>query len=211
MICYTAIFGKYDNLKTPTVVTEGWKYVCFTNNKELKSDFWDIRYIENKNLSNVKAARCIKIRFFDYVKDDLSIWCDASTQINVDLNEFVKVYHRGNFTTTQHPVRNCVYQEAYACMKLNKDNNEVIHKQMLGYFNEKMPQHFGMIQSGLMIRNRDKEVIAFCTEWFKEVKKHSCRDQLSFNYVLWKTKLIKPYLITGDIFKNEFKLYRHTS
>lgn len=211
MICYTAIFGKYDNLKEPTVITKGWKYVCFTNNKELKSDVWDIRYIENKNLSNVKAARCIKIRFFDYIKEDLSIWCDASLQINVDLDDFVNTYHRGNFTTLQHPVRKCVYEEGYACIQLRKDTQERINKQMLKYFNEKMPQHQGMIQSGLMIRNRDKDTIAFCTEWFKEVKEFSHRDQLSFNYVLWKTNLIKPYLISSNILNNEFKLNRHTT
>jgi hypothetical protein len=131
-------------------------------------------------------------------------------QINVDLNEFVKIHHRGNFTTLQHPARKCVYEEGFACLKLQKDNYDTINTQMLKYFNDGMPQHTGMIQSGLMIRNRDKDVISFCTEWFKEVKNHSCRDQLSFNYTLWKTNLIKPYLITSNILRNEFRLNKHT-
>jgi len=211
MIIYTAIFGKYDTLKEPTVITKGWKYICFTNRKDIKSDVWEIKHIENKNLSNVKAARCIKIRFFDYIDADLSIWCDASMQININLDDFVKQYHRGDFTTLQHPARKCIYEEGYACIKLKKDKQETINKQMLRYYNEKVPQHLGMIQSGLMIRNRNKDVISFCSEWFKEVKNGSCRDQLSFNYVVWKTKLIKPYLISSNILKNEFRLHRHVT
>jgi hypothetical protein len=208
---YTAIMGKYDTLKTPNVVTDGWEYICFTNNKSLKSDFWDIRYIDNKKLSNVMAARCIKIRFFDYIKDDLVIWCDASMLINVNLDDFVEVYHRGNFTTTKHPVRNCIYEEALACLQLSKADTVGIQRQALTYKEDGLPHLQGMIQSGLMIRNNRREVREFCKLWFKELQSHTHRDQLSFNYVLWKHKLIKPFLIDVGVFRREFILGKHGS
>ena len=30
-LCYTVLSGDYDTLKKPTVITPGWKYVCFTD------------------------------------------------------------------------------------------------------------------------------------------------------------------------------------
>ena len=49
-ICvYTCITGSYDDLQ-PVEKEEGIDYICFTNNQRLKSDFWTIIYIENKNI-----------------------------------------------------------------------------------------------------------------------------------------------------------------
>ncbi len=211
MIVYTAIFDSYDQLKTPKVITEGWEYICFTNNPDLKSDVWDVRYINNKKLSGVKAARCIKIRWFDYVKADLVIWCDASMQIDCDLNEFVETNHKDDFTLMQHPSRNCVYYEGMACVQLKKDAVETIDRQILKYFNEGMPKHYGMVQTGVMIRNNTLAVREFCKKWFDEVSKGSCRDQLSFNYIQWKYNYLTPHLISSDILKKEFRLFRHGS
>lgn len=209
MTVYTAIFDSYDLLKTPKVITKGSNYVCYTNNEDLKSDVWEVRYIKNKNLSGVKAARMIKIRFFDYIKDDLVIWCDASMQIDCDLNEFVKKYHKDSFTLMQHPSRNCVYYEGSACIQLNKDNLETIDKQLKKYYLEGMPKHYGMVQTGMMIRDNKHEVREYCKKWADEVLKHSCRDQLSFNYIQWKYNYLTPHLISSDILQKEFKLYRH--
>ena len=209
MTIYTAIFDYYDQLKTPTVITKGWKYVCYTNMPDLKSDFWEIRYINNKKLSGVKAARMIKIRFFDYIKDDLVIWCDASMQINVDLNEFVEKYHKDDFTLMQHPSRNCLYYEGGACVQLKKDGIDRIDKQLKTYHNEGMPKHYGMVQTGVIVRNNTLKVREYCKKWADEVLKHSHRDQLSFNYIQWKYNYLTPHLISSDILRNEFRLYRH--
>jgi hypothetical protein len=209
MIIYTAIFDNYDKLKTPNVITKGWRYICFTNNKNLKSDVWEIKYVNNKVLSGVKAARIIKIRFYDYIKSDLSIWCDASMLIDCDLNEFVDKYHKDSLTLMQHPSRNCVYYEGAACVHLKKDAFITIDTQLKKYLSEGMPKHYGMVQTGVMIRDNTVEVRNFCKKWADEVLKHSCRDQLSFNYIQWKHNYLTPHLISSDILRNEFKLTRH--
>ena len=30
-VAYTYIIGNYDSLKEPSVITEGWDYICFTD------------------------------------------------------------------------------------------------------------------------------------------------------------------------------------
>ncbi len=209
MICYTAIFGKYDKLKEPRVITKGWRYICFTNDKNLTSINWEVVYIDNKNLTNVKAARCIKIRFFDYAKANLSIWCDASMEISCDLNDFVAKYHKSDFTLMQHPSRNCTYQEGKAVIHFGKDTVQSVEKQLSNYLAKGLPTHYGMVQTGMMIRNNTKEVREYCKLWFDEVLKYSHRDQLSFNYIQWKYNLLTPHLISLDILQNEFKLSKH--
>jgi hypothetical protein len=209
MICYTAIFGKYDKLKEPKVITKGWRYICFTNDKNLTSANWEVVYIDNKNLTNVKAARCIKIRFFDYAKSDLSIWCDASTEISCDLNEFVSKYHKDDFTLMQHPSRNCTYYEGRAVIHFGKDTVQNVEKQLSCYLAKGLPTHYGMVQTGVMIRSNTPKVREYCKLWFDEVLKFSHRDQLSFNYIHWKHNLLTPHLISSDILQNEFKISKH--
>ena len=39
-------------------------------------------------------------------------------------------------------------------------------------------------------------------DWWKEIEEHSCRDQLSFNLVLWKNKNIKFKYLDKDIYRS---------
>ena len=54
-VVYTCISGNYDTLKDPTVVTPGWEYICFTDQKVI-SNVWTIRplpkeIVEDKSLT----------------------------------------------------------------------------------------------------------------------------------------------------------------
>lgn len=195
--------GTYDLLKDPTVITPGWKYVCYTNNKDLKSDVWEIFYM---NLQDVKQVRKVKIITpFEY---DICIWVDASIEIQCNLDDFVRDYHSTYFTIMRHPYRNCTYMEAEACIQRRKDNADVIKQQMEYYRQQRLPHNSGMVASGLIIRNNCKQVKDFCEKWWSEVSNFSRRDQLSFNYTLYKNP-IKLTLIPYEVLTKEFFLYLH--
>ena len=54
-ICvYTCITGDYDNPKEIPKLEKGIDYYCFTNNKKIKSNTWNVIYIDDENLSNVQ-------------------------------------------------------------------------------------------------------------------------------------------------------------
>lgn len=202
-VIYTAIMGVYDQLKDPTVITPGWHYICYTNNRDLKSNIWEIVFV---NFQNVKQVRRHKIIVpFQY---QLSIWVDASIEIRCDLNDFVAKYHTSNFTLMKHPHRSCVYAEAEACIVRKKDKAEVIHTQMKTYRKLKYPYNRGMVATGLLIRNHCQEVVMFCERWWNEVNIHSKRDQLSFNFTTFINP-IKYNLISFDVLQDEFKLHLH--
>ena len=56
-ICvYTCITGNYYDLKEVNK-EEGIDYFCFTNNKTISSNSWNVIYIENKELDNQRLSR----------------------------------------------------------------------------------------------------------------------------------------------------------
>ena len=63
-VCYTCIIGNYDTLKDPKYITDNFDYICFTNNKNLKSNIWTIKYIDvsfNDKISQIKFQRYLKV------------------------------------------------------------------------------------------------------------------------------------------------------
>lgn len=204
-VIYTAIVGDYDTLKEPTQITKNWDYICFTD-QDLKSDTWKIVKVGR---SEAKEARRKKI-YNEYILNDYSesIWVDASMYINCDLNEFKSVYCASDYTLMMHPSRNCVYQEANACIMLQKDNTATIMQQMVDYKEEGLPNDVGMVATGVMYRKHTKEVKEFCKLWWNEVFEHSVRDQLSFNYIAWK-KDFNYHTIPFSILNKEFIITNH--
>ncbi len=203
-IIYTAISKGYDNLKDPTTITPGWEYICFTDDETLTSKVWTVIYRDFKNTKDVRKIK-INIPFTNF---KTSIWIDGSIRINCDLDQFIGKYHKGDFTLMKHNVRDCIYQEAEACIKRKKDNEKIINKQIQKYRDSSYPEHRGLVATGVMIRNNTEEVKEFCEEWFNEVERFSKRDQLSFNYIAyhhWINYSTMPF----DILYDEMILNKH--
>ena len=203
-VIYTCIVGDYDTLKEPLVKTEGWDYICFTD-QDFKSDNWKIVKLGR---SDVKEQRRKKI-YNEYILNayEASIWLDGSMYINTDLDKFVLENCNSDFSLMKHPSRNCTYHEALACLQLNKDSKETIEQQVKGYKEEGFPSNEGMVATGVMYRKHTIEVKRLLIRWWMQVCEKSKRDQLSFNYVVWKhgyeyttfpfTVLNKEFVITN--------------
>lgn len=186
---YTAITGNYDELRTPKYVSENCDYICFTDNINLKSDFWEIRLMQDSELDPVRKARKHKVLPHMYLKEyDSSIWIDGNFDIVGDMNEVINKYsNESGMLCIIHPQRNCVYEEAKACIELNKDSEDIINNQIEKYLADNYPKNNGMIASGVLYRkHRDAKLVKVMEAWWKEIYNRSRRDQLSFNYVCWK-------------------------
>lgn len=175
---YTAIIGSYDDLKEPTVISEGWRYICFTD-QLLTSNVWEIRQIA-PGIDPRRTARGIKINFHKYISDELSLWLDASFQINCDLNIVWQRCFKAPFSAPAHPVRSCVYQEVRSCLVNNRGESDLVIKQGDQYESEGVPAFNGIITSGVLLRQRCEATIDLCELWWQELCKHSSRDQIAF-------------------------------
>lgn len=212
-VVYTCINGKYDTLKEPTVITEGWDYICFCDDypDHVEDTIWKIITIGKTN-DVIRYQRKKKI-YNEWIFDsyDLSIWVDGSIQIKTDLDKLIEPMFKmgSDFMLMAHPSRNCIYEEAKACLMLKKDKQEIILNQIAEYKKEGLPNNVGMVATGIMIRIHNEEVRDFCKSWLDEVMKHSLRDQLSFNYMNWK-KPIEHLLMPFGILYNQFQICQHS-
>ena len=78
---------------------------------------------------------------------------------------------------------------------VNKEKNstgELIYQR---YKKENFPDNRGLIESCFLIRkHNDKQCINIMEKWYEEVKNYSHRDQLSFNYIIWKNDIKMKYI-----------------
>lgn len=197
---YTCITGDYDRLFDVSTVSDYDRYdwICFTDNKDIKANGWTILPIpddllKNSFLSNVKIQRLIKICPHTYLSDyNYTMWIDANIRIISDVSSIFADYGLDGdiqFWTRKHPIRTCLYDEAVACIKLNKDKPDIINNQVNGYKKENFPKKYGLYETGIIIRKKCKHVICHANIWAAELLVKSHRDQLSLTYAKWKTGL----------------------
>ena len=217
---YTSIFGGYDDLIDDQYQMDGVDYICFTD-RDLESETWKV--IKSTPIYNDpnRNAKKYKILPHRYLKDyDYSIWIDGNIKVISDIRalcngDSYKVYdHMQVFDK-----RNCIYDEAQAILnfgKINsertpergiknwKDNPKLIADQMNRYISEGYPKNNGLATNPIIVRNHnDSDVIAVMEDWWSEIKYNSKRDQLSFNYIVWKNQFNFVYL-QGDSRNNEY-------
>ena len=90
------------------------------------------------------------------------------------------------------PIRKCIYDEERVVLAMKKDVKENTNPQINRYKKEGFPKNYGLLQSNILIRRHNSpDCIKLMEDWFEELKNGSHRDQLSFNYILWKNQDVK--------------------
>ena len=215
IVVYTCITGGYDSIKEPSVVTPGVDYVCFTDNPEMKSKTWKIRPIPQELLSysKVKQQRGVKILAHRYLPEyDISVWVDGNVDTRGNVKEYLKDFDFVQYSVfiPEHPARKCIYKEKDECVRQKKivgaDIN-LANEQMKRYRTENFPENYGLVQTNIMIRkHNDRYCVDLMEKWWSELKDYSHRDQLSFNYALWKVGKDRfKYLIKTTCNSRTFK------
>lgn len=208
-ICvYTCITGDYDNLIDIQNIEQGIDYICYTNNKKIKSKTWKVKYVVDNTLTDAELNRKIKILGDKELKKyDVTVYIDGNFTIvgsikklieeNVDLKKY-------DFVGFKHSVRNSINEEMLACLMYNKENIENISKLYDFYNHEKFPDNNGLIEASILIRNFNNDKLNECMKlWFDMYINYAHRDQLSFQYAAWKTGL-KYDLLDMSVWDNEY-------
>jgi len=213
-VVYTILFGGYDYLKDPEFLSPNFDYICFTDNPNLKSNIWKIQLVNLKKQVNLKrcASEFITNPFKYLEKYDLSVLVGGQISIHCDIDEFVRTVLPDNksIAIMHHPIRDCIYMEAEAVLRFKKDFIPVVNKQMIEYRRLGYPEHSGLVSSGIIVRrHKDKKLRKHCELWHQEIIKYSQRDQLSFNFVLWKHKLVDPAYFSPSFRTKDFIVHEH--
>ena len=212
IVVYTCISGGYDNLKEVVNTESNIRYICFTD-QDIQSETWEVRRIPEflNYLEQTKRARCLKILPNLFLEEyEFSVWVDGNIQVIGDINKLVEENKKFYFSIPKHPDRICVYEESRAVISLKKDTEEIVNSQIKKYKDLEYPENYGLVQSNVIIREHNNEnCVKIGQGWWDELLLNSKRDQLSFNFSIWKKdykiNIIKPSIISSE----HFQIYTH--
>lgn len=193
LVIYTATIGRQDEIQAPMVVTAGADYICFTDLPETVPPPWQTRPAVWASISPdpMRAARHYKVlahkHFPDLGPSDLSIWQDATHAGSRDYGTLDLGGH--DLAALSHFSRDCLYDEADQVALHGLDDQGVILAQVKRYLHDGYPPHRGLHDSSFLVRRHTSAVEDFNNQWWQAIAAGSRRDQLSFDYVLWKTGL----------------------
>lgn len=208
-VIYTAVIGQYDEILQPKVIDPRFDYILFSNDiHETSIGVWQIRHFSYHNDIQTKIARWIKTHPEQLLPEyEASLWMDANIQIAS--SEFYsrvdELYgNKTSLSTVKHPKLTCIYQEMLVMIYGRYEKESVVVNW--GHFLRKQnfPRDNGIVETGVLFRNHSVPTIKeFDKQWWWCIDNYSRRDQLSFNYVLWKLKLqFEPFFEEGITVRN---------
>ncbi len=193
---FTCITGLYDKL-SDIRREPGFDYICFTNNPLLKSATWSVIHIDDI-LSDLVLARKVKLLAHQYLPDyDLTIWMDAPIIVKESITSFLEnecELDRYDMVCFKHSRRDCIYDEIEACVNLGKETPKRAGRIRSFLEEQQYPAHNGLIESTVMVRKNKREINQLMEDWYSILIRYSRRDQLSFNYCLWKRPVSIKFL-----------------
>lgn len=200
-VIFTAIVGQYDEITQPQLVVEDYEYVIFSNDiSEDRLGIWQVRKIPYRNDDPTRVARWVKthphILFPDY---QYSVWIDGNVKI-IDKKAydiFNDLYNKGVIVSSfAHSRKNCAYKECLGIMLSGKDTLQTMMPEVLHLKEEGYPVNNGLCETNCVFMRLDSpKVHDFCETWWGMIEQYSKRDQLSFNYALWKNRIPTHYLL----------------
>ncbi len=201
-VIYSALVGAYDMIFQPEVVDDRFDFVLFTN--ELKEDHvgvWKIRPIVYQNADSTRVARYVKMHPEDLLPEyEVSVWIDMNIRIKTDYlyERAVLLKEKGVMVSSMcHPANDCIYNEAFSVMHMRMERESVVLRWCHKLFRERYPVHNGLCETNVLFRQHNETVRSVDQLWWLCVEGNSRRDQLSFNYVLWK-KGVPCHFLMGD-------------
>jgi len=210
LVIYTALFGQYDDLIEPAQKYEECDFICFTDQKDLKSDIWEIRLIETIDLAPNMMNRKYKILPHIYLPEyQYSLYIDANIELLKNPFQVLNLIRDNTLIAVlKHEVRDCIYDEAKACVIHGKSNLTDTIEQVLMYKSNKFPKHFGLGANRIIFReHNNQEIISLMEEFWQEYKKwNTKRDQLILMYLIWKRNIKLNFIDENDF----FLIHQHT-
>ena len=216
-VIYTAMVGGYDEIMQPKVVDDRFDYVLFSNDiKEDRVGVWSVRPIAYTNPDNTRICRYVKTHPEELLLGyEFSVWMDSNIQIitpfvyerSIDLHS-----SRVLVSTIFHMGRQCIYDEAFEVLLFRVESEKIILNWCRRLVREKYPKNNGLGETGVMFRvHSNPKVHMFDKLWWECIDKYSKRDQLSFDYVMWKQGMNYEYFFPKSmtVLNSPYVQYHH--
>lgn len=203
ILVYTAVIGKSDALRSPTLSLPMDK-VCFTDMRFHGATGYELVQVELDYASPRKGQRRIKI-FWPSIFDDYdySLYLDSHAQLKADPAQFIDFLEEGSdILVFRHPARSCLYQEASFCVKHHRASRDNVARQLEKYRWVGCPEENGLYVGTFIFRRHTEEMRRFSRMWWEEVRDFSARDQISLPFVVWQQGIRVSIFPEGLHYKN---------
>ena len=216
---YTVIFGKYDQIIEPNLISDNCDFFIITDNDlNIDTKFKIIKVnlekydLDQKN--NIEKNRFFKMHpHLLFEKYKYSLYIDGNISIISDPTEFIHNINSYGLAMHSHFRSKCVYDEIKVCKDSNKDLRMNLEKHERYLVNVRMPKNYGMLEAPIILREHNNpQCIKIMREWWAEFQKYSKRDQISLPHVLWQNNIRIEEISTlgNDIYSNySFKKRAH--
>ncbi|MEA2839179.1 MAG: hypothetical protein QOF41_509 [Methylobacteriaceae bacterium] len=186
---YTCLFGHSEIFNDYRFDDEEVDFICFTDDRELKSSNWHICFAENKLLDPARLSKSFKHLPHRCLPEyDQSLYIDNTVRLvrpPSTIFSLLEETQRSLFMF-RHPDRDCVYDEAEVVSSLRFDDPNRVSAQMRFYESLGYPSHNGLNKTFFLLRDHgDGELRKVNEAWHSQVLCHSKRDQLSWNVCAW--------------------------
>ena len=192
-ICVVIIYTATQGRRLAPNIDLGHDMLCLSVEKPPKPWKWiKLPAQFDDPVLNAKAPKILPWLFFDF---DECWWVDA----NVEIKQLPDI--KADIAFYKHDQRDCIFDEAQACIKLNKDDHKKITKYISGH--SSFPKHAGLWACGVIYRRNTPEVRKLCEDWWQEILMGTRRDQISLPIVLERNNIV-PTSLGPNIRKSEF-------
>jgi hypothetical protein len=198
-VVYTCLFGHSELFNDFQYERDGIDFVCFTDDPELRSDFWKIELLPRRALDPARAAKKIKALPHVYLAQyDCSLYLDNTVRLKAAPRRLFEEYlapAKSPLLCFRHPERDCVYDEAKVVVSLGFDTPERVNPQMALYRHLGYPANNGLAKAGLLLRQHQNPALQrVMNSWHEQVLCHSKRDQLSLLPACWLENFDPEYI-----------------
>jgi hypothetical protein len=212
LVVYTAICGAFPNiLREPLNLGDRpVRFVCFTDLTNLATGPWEILPPAYRHENPRRTARWHKTRSHGLFPGAITLWMDGNQQLTEDPWLLADRYlGEHDIATYKHPQRSCIYAELAACTALKKDDPKIMNAQVARYRDTGYPADHGLAETTVMLRKDTQQVRLLNDLWWSEIRQGSLRDQLSFNYALWRLGLDYSIIAGSRAHPVHFKFFTH--
>ena len=193
---YTVLIGEYEDLnKQPAFLGSNLKKYCLTDNINLKSDDWEIRFIEPLfSTDPVRSQRALKIQPHLYFPEfEKSIYIDNSVILKKLPEDLLALLGEGvDLFAFEHSFRETLFDEFIEVATLGLDDQSRIYEQ-LNHLQLTYPNALAErpIWTGFLLRDHTSaRAKLFSDIWYANVLRYSRRDQLSINLAIHQSKAL---------------------
>lgn len=215
-VIYTSLVGNYDTLQEPQYIMKGWDYICFSNDWIApKNSVWKVKPIPYRTTDKLRLSRYAKLNPHKLLQKYVySLWMDSNISVTNNLfeeciNALIK--EQVVIAIPKHFLRNCIYDEAKACIREGRERKSIIHKQIKYLKNNNFSKNQGLFENNIILREHNNtEIISLGEQWWDIYLQFSKRDQLSLVYLLWKNNIACQELLPDGKCARNFEGLKYT-